>query len=217
MPTWFEPLREILESLYFCAGIVIAVAAIFGLRQLKITRDIARTNAQREALKFAAERCQYFAENTVSAYATLRQEYVRLKLTFLSRPLTWRVQKGEILDCNVDTNLLDRETPQVDEAIMRYLNSLEAFAIPFAAGVADDDLGFQETALGFCNLVKEIMPVLFQMRRKRIARYESTVKLFELWNIRLAANLAAVAITPMRQLIESAARDKISAIGTEQK
>jgi len=68
---WFETLRAILELLYFAAGIAIAVAAFFGLRQIRLTKQIAIKNAKREDLKFAAERCQYFAERVAGAGSTL--------------------------------------------------------------------------------------------------------------------------------------------------
>ncbi|MFZ0859893.1 MAG: hypothetical protein WAN18_04370, partial [Candidatus Sulfotelmatobacter sp.] len=45
-----------------------------------------------------------------------------------------------------------------------YLNALEAFAIPFAAGVADEDIGYRETARPFCQGALAYMPVIFQLR-----------------------------------------------------
>jgi hypothetical protein len=64
MLTWsgWASIKSILEAAYFLAGIAIAVAAFKGLKQLDVTREIAKQNALREALKFATERCQYFAD-----------------------------------------------------------------------------------------------------------------------------------------------------------
>ena len=82
-------------------------------------------------------------------------------------------------------------------------NSIEAFAIPFVAKVADDDIGYQETALGFCQQVKQLMPAIFYMRRKNVARYESTVQLFDRWNKRLVAS----AMAPHMKSLEVFIRD----------
>jgi len=68
-----------------------------------------------------------------------------------------------------------------------YLNSLEAFAIPFVAGVADDDLGFQETALSFCRSTREAILTIAALRKAGGARYESCVRLYDSWSKRLQA------------------------------
>jgi hypothetical protein len=62
---WFATLRDILELLYFVSGIAIAVAAFWGLKQLQISKQIARTNATREAIKLAADQCRHYAETSV--------------------------------------------------------------------------------------------------------------------------------------------------------
>jgi hypothetical protein len=220
---WSSVLRAILELGYFAAGIAIAVAAFLGLEQLKITKEIARTNAKREALKFAAERCQYFAEYAVPALAKFDAEYKRLELKFLTNqpPPQWAVQNGEITNQNFDTKQLDAEVPRIMEFLVSYINTLEAFAMAFVAGVADDDLGFRATAMAFCGGVRLIMPAIFQMRRTGNGRFESTIKLFELWNIRLVAN----AVAPHMKALEGglkqiadltrAAQEKIKPLGTE--
>jgi len=89
---WFGVLRSILELCYFVAGIVIAVFAGLGLRQFTLTKRIATTSAKREALKFAAERCQYFANRCVPAYSRVHAEHERLKLTFLKTPLRFSIE-----------------------------------------------------------------------------------------------------------------------------
>jgi hypothetical protein len=43
---WFVYVRQDLELLYYLSGIVIAIAAVRGLSQLTITREIARVNAK---------------------------------------------------------------------------------------------------------------------------------------------------------------------------
>ena len=57
--------RPLLETLYFLAAIALVPIAIKGLEQLKIAKETARTNAQREAFKLAAEECRNFALHVV--------------------------------------------------------------------------------------------------------------------------------------------------------
>jgi hypothetical protein len=199
-------LWNILQGLYYVAGIAIAVAAFIGLGQLNLTREIAKTNAKREALKFAAERCQYFAEHTVPDHSKLAQAYFRLRLTFLTSNPQWQIVNGEIVNHNFDAAaqaVQDAEVPQIMTELVYSLNSIEAFAIPFVAKVADDDIGYQETALGLCQQVKQLIPAIFYMRRKNAARYESTVQLFDRWNKRLVAS----AMAPHMKSLEAFIRD----------
>jgi hypothetical protein len=213
---WFHILRATFELLYFASGVAIALAAFWGLKQLRITREIARTNAAREALKFAAERCQYFAEHAVPAMSELEAEYRRLALNFLSVNSSWEIKNGEIVNHNFDLKLLYREVPQLDPALVNYLNTLEAFAIPFVARVADEDLGFQETAIAFCQRMQLYMPAIFLLRESLGARYESIIKLYDMWNKRLVAASLAPAVKSMEELAKTIERERIRPLGTEQ-
>jgi hypothetical protein len=142
-------------------------------------------------------------------------EYKRLGLTFLSAQPQFTIQNGEIGYQTFNAALVDAEFPKIEQILIEYLNSLEAFAIPFAAGVADDGLGFQETARAFCQGAQLVMPGIFQMRIKNIARFESTVKLFALWNNRLAAEAFAPLMKGMEEVIKAAGKGKIKPIGVE--
>jgi hypothetical protein len=193
-PTWFGYLRSILEVFYFLAGIVIAVFAGLGLKQISLTKKIATTSAKREAIRFAAERCEYYANTCVPASAELRAEHERLKLTFLNKRLQFsintvkanNVESKSPVFTNFDRNFYATEFNKMVVVIVKHCNALEAFAIPFAARVADDELGYQETASAFCKMVEKIIGMI-QILREGGARYESTLTLYERWKNRLIA------------------------------
>src|SRR5579862_1401357 len=88
---WFGYLRSILELLYFTSGVVIAVFAWYGLRQISLTKKIATTTAKREAIRFATERCEYYANTCVPANSELFKESEQLKLTFIRRKLVFQI------------------------------------------------------------------------------------------------------------------------------
>lgn len=209
---WFRAIRAILELLYFASGIVIAVAAVWALEQIKLTKQIANKNARRESVKLAAELCKYFAEDVIPSWNRTNEEYRRLNLTFLTvtppqgQP-PFVINKGEIVTHHFNAAQLAQEVPRAQFAV-DFLNIMEAFAIPFAAGVADEDIGYQETARPFCQSAQAYMPLLYQLRLQNAGRYESIVKLYGTWTNRLAAETVAPIMRVMQQLAR-AGEDRI--------
>jgi hypothetical protein len=206
--TWFTVVRAVLEVLAFLSTVALAVAGVLALAQIRITRQIAKTNARRESVKLAADLCKYYAETVVPNHDKANIDYKTSALKYLSvfAPAgqgPFILQNGEIVAHFFNVKLLADELPKHSAAV-HFLNMLEAFAIPFAAGVADDDIGYRETARPFCQAVLNYMPAIFQLRVQNSGRYESIVKLYETWNTRLAAELAAPAMKAMQQLTESA-------------
>ncbi|MBZ5614153.1 MAG: hypothetical protein LAO23_09115 [Acidobacteriia bacterium] len=206
---WFVTLRSILELVYFVSAVVLTAVAFYGLKQLRLTKQIAAKNAKRESIKFATERCQYFAETVIPLQDAAANVYRQNKLTCLNNQ-RFKVEKGEIVQHNFDPQrmaLSEREFSVVGANIVSFLNSLEAFAIPFVAGVADDELGFQETASSFCKGLSEVMLMIVVMRG-RGPRYESAVKLYECWGARLEAQKLRPLVQSMSEKINAAEKAK---------
>lgn len=162
---WYLYLRAILELLYFLAGLGIAIGVYLGLQQLELTKELADASNKREAVKLAAQQCKYFADELVPAFDSLAAEYKKNALTFIAvhlnrQPPTYMLKDGKFIKHDFNMNLLQAEMPKVEYSIVISLNAAESFAIPFAAGVADDEIGFQETAAAFCALLNAYMPAL---------------------------------------------------------
>lgn len=233
MNAWLPCARAVLELLYFASGIAIAIIAFIALRQVKaaaaqvkiaseqlnLTREIASTDAKREAAKLALEQCGYFAEKYVPAFIAFVDKYRVQNLTFLEfrqRPneLQFIIQGGEFKNANCcDTALYQRESALVQMELLAALNGLEFFAIPFAAGVADEDIGYRETALAFCEGLSFLMAALYHLRSQNRGRYDSAIRLFEVWNRRTTARAVAPFMSSMQALIDQANNDKIKIIG----
>jgi hypothetical protein len=186
---WVTNLRTVLELAFFASNIVIAVAVVLGLKQISLAKKIATSDAKRESLKFAAERCQYFADTCVTLQDKVSVEHRRLALTFLTKRLKFSIVNGEIVveDFAQAARLaLQVEFQKMPIDIVKCLNSLEAFAIPFASNVADDEVGFQETAATFCETADRLIGFVVLLRATGV-RYESTMRLYDRWKSRLVA------------------------------
>jgi len=206
---WLTTVRAILELLYFIAGIVIAGAAIWGLQQIRLTKRIASINAKRESLKFAAERCQYFAEQVAILEPPLLEEHKKLGLTLLATNVEFEISDGEIaIKSAWDQRLMAQQYAQITRNLTAYMNFLEAFAIPFAAGVADDELGFQETATAFCGCVRRVILAIVLIRKAGV-RYESCTNLYDCWSKRLLAHQLRKNIKDLESKIKTTPEPKI--------
>lgn len=209
----YQAVRNILELTYFASNVVIAVAVCWGLKQLRITRQIANTNARREAVRIAVDQCKHYADDTVPAFTRLGEEIQRLKLTLFPAKPAFTVQGNEIIYQNFDTERWDADYPKIAVVLVKYLNSIEFFAIPFAHGLADEDIGFDEAAMSFCQGVQATMPAFFNMRRLNAARYESAIRLYDLWTKRLTAKALAPAMKSLAELTKAIQQSKIKPVG----
>jgi hypothetical protein len=222
--------KSFFELLYFIAGIVIGIAAVYAAKQVRIAsqqldaaKEIAKSAARREAVKLAGDKCEYFAENVVSAQNDAVNAYVAGHCTFLDptplQPGAQAVPAFTIVNGDFAQPIhydVRRITPEqwnsVKAHMVMFLNKLETFAIPFAAGVADDVTGFQETAPVFIGLMNTFMPVIYFLRQTQGARYASILKLFTVWNTRVAANVLAQVMPGLQRMIDEAGTSQIPPI-----
>ncbi len=211
-------LRPILEGLYFLSSIGIVVGVWVAVRQLRLTRKIADTNVKRESAKLAADQCRYLADTLFPAFEKFTKKYSTAGLAFLSKKLQAaqpliQLTNGEFTNPNHDPAALQKEWGLINVELVEYLNACEYFALPFAAGVADEKVAFPVAALPFITAVNTGIIGLYQLRAMGAGRYESTLKLYAVWFMRLASAAAASAVPQMQQLIKNAAANKIEIIG----
>jgi hypothetical protein len=222
-------IRAILEAVYFLSGLGILIAALYGLKQLKLTKTLAENGVQqleltqkladsdsrRESVKLAADQCRYFAEQVVPALDTVLREYGHQRLTFLNvqaaapgQPPPFVLQDGKFVQAKYDAKIIEAQWPGIVKPMVHYLNAVESFAIPFAAKVASDEIGFQETSAAFCTGVSLVMPAIYHLMQTQKVGYPSLLTLFCIWNNRIAANVVAPLLAQMQALITAAENEK---------
>jgi hypothetical protein len=209
---WFVKLRAILELLYFVSGIAIAVAAVWALQQIGLTKKIAQKNARRESVKLAAELCKYFAETVAPQMTVAADEHNNSNLGYLkvSAQPSFVLKDGEIVSNNFDPKLLPSGPKH--SAGVKLVNLIEAFAIPFVAGVADEEIGYQETAFAFCQAVQVFMPLIYQLRVTSAGRFESTVKLYEIWSGRTFAKISGPVLKVLQDAVKKGESGQIKSL-----
>jgi hypothetical protein len=215
--------RSVLEALYFLAGIGILIAACYAAKQVKIaseqlktSKEITDANSRRESVKLAAELCKYYAHEVVPAQDVALKKYVAEKCTFLAvvqqAVPAFVIKDGDFAQVNYDLNRVKPEWGKVNVEIVNFLNKCESFAIPFAEGVADDRIGFQETAAVFISSINALTPAIYYLRQTQGVRYASVLKLWNIWHDRIAAQALAPALKGLQELMDAAEKNKIRLI-----
>jgi hypothetical protein len=115
------------------------------------------------------------------------------------------VHNGDFGQVNYDLHrVTEVEWESTKAEIVACANAMESFAIPFAERVADDPIGFQETAPVFIATLNFMIPAIYFLRMTQGSRYSSVLKLFNIWNNRVAANALAPLLHGMQQMVAEA-------------
>ena len=213
---WLALLHPIFETLFFISGLALAFIALKGLEQLRIAKQTAKIGAKREAFKLAAEQCRYFAERVVPFSDTLCKLCDKLNLTSFSSPgRKFDILNGEITSHEFPEQTLLDDSLKCKEELIASLNSVEAFSIFFAEGIAEESVAYRETGTTFCATMRRFMPAIY-LYRKYGVRYESTVKLYELWNARMTSEKLLKQRTSLDSSLQGLKKDGIKTIGTHE-
>lgn len=208
LPAWWLTVRSILEALYFASGVAIAIAAFKALDQIRLARgqltvaadalavakgDIA-LRVQREAIVQAAQQCDRFADEIIPRLYAWQQAIREAGGTSDER---WQLNDQEF----AWTSFADRKAaekwqkdPKTDGAsnpAIKALNGMEAFAVYFVKGAADETVAFPSAGKVFCDYVEALAPILVALIEKGKNEYlisgpfENVVSLYKLWSVRV--------------------------------
>jgi hypothetical protein len=175
-------LRIYLELGYFISGIIVSLAAVAGLRQLRLFKKDIRLRNERAAKEKAIEYALRYLTSYVDAQKVFLHQTREKKLP---------PYKGSIGDFSADSlpkELLDSSSRRYTlVAWLPAMNELLAIASAFTSGVADEATGFNIIGRTYCATVQDHYDILSMSRRKGVHDYfQSIVDLYQLWAPRLS-------------------------------
>jgi hypothetical protein len=174
-------LHEILELIYFLSGPAIAVFAWKGLTQLKITREIAKTSAKRESYRLAADRVTYYHERVIPLQNALDFTCKSKGISLFDKTKLEKVgSRFRIIYAEGYNPISDIHTVAPD--LSAAFNAMEAFAVFFMSGIADEQVAFGSVGKTFLNSVSKYLPVLLFLSDGEY--YKNIINLYVLWNER---------------------------------
>ncbi len=85
-----QEFRGYLEIAYFIAGIIVAVAALIALYQIKIAKNTLTTQSKRDALSLTASQCNYYNTTIIKLQDKLYDKRITSKCMFF-KSSNWEV------------------------------------------------------------------------------------------------------------------------------
>lgn len=145
----------------FCTPFLVLFAA-YGLRQLKLTKDqlqtskeIFRTQSRRAAIEAAVLECRKFSETVIQDSIQLDEFLEKEGINFFKEAEFKKTEDGvEVNLSNVNQDNL-KKLSQASAQINKFLNGLEAHALFFLSGVADEEIAFRTNAKTFVKLAED--------------------------------------------------------------
>lgn len=182
--------KTILELLFYCSGVAVAILAAIGLRQLTLAKEnvdavtaIARTTSKREAFKLAAEQCAHYYNHIVP----LLNEYDKwIEKKVLSDVVAgWEIEiSGDRIKIKPKSSKIrERFLTEISATNLPALNALEGLAVLFTSGVASEEVAFSSIGYTFCFNVRRSLPTILLIGDG--THFLHILSLFMLWQRRI--------------------------------
>jgi hypothetical protein len=179
----FEQIRTVLEFLYFISGIVLAIFAGYGIKQIRLMKADIRTRSERAAKEKAIETASDYLNGYVRLDGLFRDWCINEKIPY--------VYKGPIRDFTLESipkNLIKTSAEKHQRAKwLPAINKLESIAAIFTTGVGDEKVGFQIIGRSYCGTVANYYDILSINQLDKVnTHHRDIVKLFNIWSPRLS-------------------------------
>lgn len=193
------------------ASKIAAIVLVFGLwvayKQYRRTvamhtdsNSLAKKNAQREAVKLAAERADHFGSVIIPQMARLDSALKAANATLFTKVKF--VFNEDSMHCDAsglkkaDFEPLDKCGAELSAAF----NAIEGFAVYFASDVADDNIGYLECGRAFISFFEKYFLVIG--RQHQLGYFKAMVALYWRWKKRCIAEDLAREHSELRKKIE---------------
>ncbi len=164
--------RAWLEIIYFISQVVLTILVLLGLRQLTLAKDqlvlserIFRTQSKRQSVEAAVLECRRFSETIVIDSISFDEFCDKQDITYFDDVAFIRTDGGFKIDATNAKREDVAKLANASELINKLINGMEAYALFFLSGVADERIAF------LCN------------SKTYIERAEHLFKIFPICNV----------------------------------
>ncbi|MEO4049454.1 hypothetical protein AAFN46_20540 [Pseudomonas sp. CAU 1711] len=207
MPT----LKEVLEIFYLLSGPALVFIAYRALEQIKVSKEISRTNAKRESLILTAKECRNYAQNVIPFCNSFNEKVEKYDAKFFTK------SKVTVSDDRIEVSYYKGNDDQalfpeeLGEDIMNLINALSSFSNFFISGVADERIAYKSLGNTYCGIVKKLVPILVRIAEEH--NEDNILKLFMIWHNRKEIENAQKEKEALERKINKQKEISISVIG----
>lgn len=211
-------IRIWLEISYYASGIAVAIAVVYGLRQISLLKKDIRLRNERAAKEKAIEYGRRYLRDYVDLEGIFFSACREAKLRGYDGPIG-DFTSGSILgDARIAETSTKRYTTK--PSLLPALNELEALSAAFISGVADEEAGFKIFGRSFCSTVENNYDIIALSRtadESALEYWYNIVRLYRLWSPRLEEGELRRTKNSLEAKIAAIARQsaRIPPIGTE--
>jgi len=178
---------KVLEALNYIATIGLLVVAIYGLKQLKISKETSAANAQRDALKLSNDQSKYYLEKIIPILNDLDLK-ISNKVKFITES-SFEI-KDDGIKVHFANNMTDKDSRDfvaIAPELTHAFNMLEGFSTYFISELADESVAFKAVGSTFCSTAKSYIPIIATAGEDQ--SYQNLLELYVLWQKRIDAQL----------------------------
>lgn len=215
-----EKIRDILEIIYFLSGPALVVAAIYGLKQIKIataqineTRESRIISSKREAFKIAAEQCKYYSETIIPLLNKLDKIIDEKQLEYFEKSEISITGDKIVVKPYMENDALGKVFNECLEELHTAINFIEGFSVYFITGVAAEIVGYKTLGRTYTNSVKKLLPIIIPFGKD--GSYNNTKSLFVTWHTRFEKEKLLKEKAEVEEKIKKQKTITIDAIGTK--
>jgi len=188
--------KSFFEAAYFVSGIVVAIAAVKALGQIKIMKHESDLRTKRESLIIATEIVKDFGEKIVKKFESLSQDLSSKSLAHYKMACT------TFKECkNEELSLQKEYLKTLDDKLLAdfkdLVNEIERISLNLGNGIADADHAYESIGLEYCIIINALAPIISE--KKCI----SSIKVFDSWSTRIAANRLKIDIEEKTRELQS--------------
>jgi hypothetical protein len=177
-----EEIQLILEGASVLISLGIAIAAIYGVKQIYLMKSDINTRAERASKEKAIDATNRYLTNYTKLIGSHTDECLEKDL-----PTGWNGEIGSFNSDSVDKKLGTKQIERIKLiSWLPAINELESISAMFMTGVADEETGFKIIGFTFCSTVASNYDLIASTRSKNSVDYwDNIVGLYKVWSKRL--------------------------------
>jgi hypothetical protein len=205
-----QEFKNYLEVAYFISGIIVAIAAVAALYQIRVAKNTLKVQSEREGLALTANQCQYYLDKIMTLSNNVFDKRTEQNCKYFDIE-NWIVDTDGVevtLEPKIET------TPNLEVCFQagELLNALDGFAVYFTSGLADESVAYKTISSSYISLAERYMP-LAMLANKNDGYYSNYIELYVVWKNRKKQEQLKLKISDLNKEVNKSVVNSKKVIG----